>query len=644
MIQLKDKNGKILTNINTYCATNEQVQQSIDNRIKDGTIEIPKITEIPDITPEMTTFMKLCEIPSKNLFTTEKSYNTIGNINTGNGGFVEKSDGTRLASDFIPIKENEPYFLSVEKNTNYLGGNYFYVVLYDSEKNYISKINFDSGTRDYASLYTFAKFTPTVNGYMQLLMPNSSDCKNIMLTISDSYVPYIEYGNTYSLDINDTYKKGFIENIIETNKYKEIINFENMSFTDENSISSMSDKHTKNAQKTLKLTTTSTDYVGIDFGKVNLETDGKNLGYWMWVDGKTVGANGTAIENGNGSIKFTIGNYSVERKGVCLNAGLHYYLIPLDRIGSQIIGDLKIEIKSGTGNEVSFYLDSIQFGYQETMPHIIFDFDSPPKDMNTNARDLFNKYNIPMSIQTHMRDNGESSPSYENQTDALLHFELIAEGHEYCSYSLYNGDYHTTGQPADYDTDYDNWYKHFVEGYKTGNIYGIFCPTFLNANFHLWGDAYCKAGRDAGYLGIRGNRVQLDLNNSIESMEKALFTNFDDEYRHVTPFFLAGAIADSEQQARTIAIIDRAIELGQNILISSHSITTEEGATDTMYTGEVFMENILSHVKEKVDAGLIKATTWIGYIKDVRPDLYAEWVEKKSRQEYNFLMNKQFGN
>lgn len=61
-----------------------------------------------------------------------------------------------------------------------------------------------------------------------------------------------------------------------------------------------------------------------------------------------------------------------------------------------------------------------------------------------------------------------------------------------------------------------------------------------------------------------------------------------------------------------------------------------------MYTGEVFMENILSHVKEKVDAGLIKATTWIGYIKDVRPDLYAEWITKKTESEYNFLMNKTF--
>lgn len=589
-------------------------------------------------------YFKFTQKPSLNLFNPSNSYKTLGKINTGVGGFLENTSGIRTSSDFVAVKANIEYYMSVEKNIDYLGGNYFYIVLYDETRQYLEKISFDAITRDYKANYTFAKFKPNQDGYIQLLYVESN-ITNIMLLEGNSYVPYVPYGTVDTLDIADEYKEGFLENILpKEDTYKEIINFENMAFTDENSIASMSDKHTKNSQKTLKLTTTSTEYAGIDFGDVNLETDGKNLGYWMWVDGKTVGSNATATENGNGYIKFTIGNYSVERSGVYLNAGLHYYLIPLDRIGSNIIGNLKIEIKSGTGNEVSFYLDSIQFGYQETIPHIIFDFDSPPKDMNTNARALFNKYNIPMSIQTHMRDNGASSPSYENQTDALLHFELIAEGHEYCSYSLYNGDYHTTGQPSDYDTDYDNWYKHFVEGYKTGNIYGIFCPTFLNANFHYWGDAYCKAGRDAGYLGIRGNRVQLDLNSSVESMEKALFTNFDDEYRHVTPFFLAGAIADSEQQARTIAIIDRAIELGQNILISSHSITTEEGATDTMYTGEVFMENILSHVKEKVDAGLIKATTWIGYIKDVKPDLYTEWVEKKSRQEYNFLMNKQFGN
>lgn len=130
--------------------------------------------------------------------------------------------------------------------------------------------------------------------------------------------------------------------------------------------------------------------------------------------------------------------------------------------------------------------------------------------------------------------------------------------------------------------------------------------------------------------------------NAVWAMEKAFFSNFDDEYRHVTPFYLAGAVADSEQETKTKALIDRAIKLGQNLLIASHAVTTEEEATGTMYTGETFMGNILAYVKEKVDAGEMVATTWAGYVKHERPDIYAEWVEKKSRAEHNFVMNHMF--
>lgn len=186
-------------------------------------------------------------------------------------------------------------------------------------------------------------------------------------------------------------------------------------------------------------------------------------------------------------------------------------------------------------------------------------------------------------------------------------------------------------------------HAHFAEGYKTNNTYGIFAPVFLNANFHYWGDAYCRAARDAGYLGVRGNREQLDLSGtSIVGMEKAMFSNFDDEYRHVTPFFFAGAEAGTDQETKTKALIDRAIELGQNVLFSGHGVVKDGAAAGTMYESVSFMTNILAHLKEKVDAGLCVCTTWAEYVKDEAPELYAEWVEKKSRAEHNFVMKKLF--
>lgn len=613
-----------------YDAFGNLISPSASGGIADGSV-----------TPQKTDFMALVGTPSGNLFDPAQSYPTLGNTPTAAGGFVENANGARMASGMIPVSAGIGYFISVEKLIDYLGGSYFYVALYDAERAYLGKVVFDPATRDYAAAYTFASFTPTVDGYMQLLY-TPANVENIMLTVGDSYVPYEPYGETYTLDIAEQYKAGFRTNILpQEDEYREIIPFVDLPFADDGSIATVSAEHTQNSERTLKLATTSTEYVAVDFGDIKLPTGGKNFGFWMWCDGKTVGAKGTATDDRRGSIRFTIGNYSVERSGIYLNAGMHYYVIPLDRIGSQVIGDLKIEIKSGTGAEVAFYLDSIQFGYRVT-PHIIFSFDAPPKGMDATARSIFTEYGIPMPFQTIIRENGAASPSYDSQQDALLHFELMAEGAEYAIYSQYHGDYHTTGQPTDYDTDYDAWYKHFVEAYKTNNVYGIFGPTFLNANFHLWGDAYCRAGRDAGFLGVRGDRVQLHTEGAAAA-EKALFSNFDDEYRHVTPMFLYQAVADSTQEALVKTLIDRAIELGQNILIASHAITTEEEAATTMYTGEVFMANILAYVREKIDAGEMVATTWAGYVKDVRPDLYAAWLDRKSRAEYKFLMDKTFG-
>lgn len=576
-----------------------------------------------------------------NLFNSEGAYRTLGNLNTGVGGFVENSSGGRMASTFIPVSANVGYYLSVEKLVTYLGGNYFYVVLYDTDKQYLSRVNFDSTTRDYSAEYTFAKFTPTDDGYLQLIYTESS-IENIMMTIGESYVPYTPYGSKYMLDVSEEYKEGFLKNLGIISDYKEIIPFTDLDYTDENNIASVVENHVKNGKNALKLSTSSKEYVAVDFGEVNLVTNKKNFGYWMWVDGKTVGSNANATQNGKGSIKFTIGNYSVERSDVCLNAGMHYYIIPLDKFDSEVIGDLKIEIKSGTGNEVSFYLDSIQFGYK-VKPHIIFNFDDPMASFTSMAKPIFETYGFKASFQHHIRENGAPSPSITSNEDALTHLELITEGYEYAIYSLYNGDYHTTGQPTDYDTDYESWLAHFKQGMTTNNNFGIFAPSFLNANFHYWGDAYCKAGRDAGFLGVRGNRVQLDLaESSVGAIEKAMFSNFDDEYRHVTPFFFAGAEAGTDQETKTKGLIDRAIELGQNILFSGHGVVEDGSATGTMYESVSFINNILSYVKEKVDNGECVCTTWMGYIKDERPGLYAEWVEKKSRAEHNFIMNKMF--
>ena len=607
------------------------------NVISIGGVESGEIVN-GSVTPEKTDFMTLIPEPSANLLNPDECYSTLGNVNTGTGGFVESSNGSCTASDFIPVSSGISYFVSAEKLANWINSNFFFVVLYDGNKQYLEKISF-SGTSTGTLVYAHAVFTPSADGYAQVLY-RKSDVENIMLSVGDSYVPYEPYGETFTLDVADKYKHGFLENILELDEYLEIIPFTDLMHTDENAVASIAEEHSRNSEKVLKLSTTSTEYVAVDFGQLKLPTNGNNFGFWMWCDGKTVGANGTATANGKGSIKFTIGNYSVERSGIYLKAGMHYYVIPLDRIGSEVIADLKIEIKSGTGAEVSFHLDSIQFGYK-VKPHIIFDFDAPPKAMNETARAIFNQYEIPMSFQTHIRENGAASPSYESQADAMLHFDLVNEGAEYCTYSQYQGDYHNTPKPTDYDTDYDAWYAHFVEGYKTNNVYGIFAPSFLNANFHYWGDAYCRAGRDAGYLGVRGDRVQLNSSN-VEAAEKALFSNYDDEYRHVTPMFLYAAVADSAQETLVKDLIDRAIELGQNLLIASHAVTTEEEAESSMYTGETFMSNILAYVKEKVDAGEIVATTWAGYVKDVEPGLYAEWVEKKSRAEHKFLMEKMF--
>ena len=52
------------------------------------------------------------------------------------------------------------------------------------------------------------------------------------------------------------------------------------------------------------------------------------------------------------------------------------------------------------------------------------------------------------------------------------------------------------------------------------------------------------------------------------------------------------------------------------------------------------MDPLFAYIKEKVDAGEIKCSTSADFIRDVAPDLYSWWNNKKNDLQYNYVINK----
>ena len=675
--------------------TEEQKQQLEQNTqdITDLKSALEQIgTLIPDdcISPEKTTFMTLRagEASNANLlnpsllvsfgyYNSEGEFDKSGELNGTNGGYryiFTKSNGnlefkkiyTTSSVDFqnankcvkdkgkLNVNAGTTYCFQADKviSNSYQNPSSSYLLLYKIDGSFVKSIDFASSKE-----YITCVFTPDEDGYILVVLGEAASenektvnaYKNYMLSKNSGYVQYEEYGvsTNQTLDIAEKYKEGFVKNLsgIDLSSNNNFVCFSDCEYEDTDGILEESKEHMKNSKSTLKMSTiqTGTEY-SVTFKNINLNVEEDNFGVWFWISrldkGCTQGA--TTETNTYATVKISINSdYEHTYFRSSLKSGMNYYLIDSSNVPSKKISTVTITLSAASnGQNVSIYLDSIEKGYK-TIPHVLINMDCSPKQLMTDkGYELLTKYDLTGTFDYHAFPNGGNSGTWNDELEAKTHMQLIAEGFDYGIYSQYKADSETTGQPQYYDTDYDKWYDHAVTMYESNNTLGIFAPTTVHSNFHYAGDAYERAMVDAGFLIVRTDNIMWD---NAGSYKDCLFSYFDkDDYREIVPYWLQGAYTEDDNVAKAKELIDLAISRGQNVMICCHSIKDSEyeGASDATNVGENAMDPLFAYIKEKVDGGEIKCSTSADFIRDVAPDLYSWWNNKKNDLQYNYVINK----
>ena len=647
-------------------------------------------SSVPDgsISPEKTTFMtlKAGEGSNANLlnpsllvpggyYNSDKEFDDTGELNGTNGGYryiFTKSNGNinftnvyntspaNTQNNVIVFKEpnilnvisGKTYCLQADKviNNSYVNPNLDYVLLYDNEGVFIKSLNFTS-TAD----YIYCTFTPETDGYILFTLRSTANLEektvnaytNYMFSENSGYVNYEEYGSStgQTLDITDEYKEGFVKNLMGIERDDSMVCFSECEKENTDGVIEESTEHIKNATKTLLMKTlqTGVEY-SVAFKNINMNVSDDNFGIWFWISrldkGCTQGASTETKTYATVKIKIN-SDYEKTFTKSALKSGLNYYLIESASIPSKKVSSVTITLSAASGGQnVSIYLDSIERGYKST-PHVLINMDCSPKQLMTDkGYELLTKYDLTGTFDYHAFPNGGNSGTWNDESEAKTHMQLIAEGFDYGIYSQYKADSETTGQPQYYDTDYDKWYDHAVTMYESNNTLGIFAPTTVHSNFHYAGDAYERAMVDAGFLIVRTDNIMWD---NAGSYKDCLFSYFDkDDYREIVPYWLQGVYTEDDNVAKAKELIDLAISRGQNVMICCHSIKDSEydGSSDNTNVGENAMDPLFAYIKEKVDAGEIKCSTSADFIRDVAPDLYSWWNNKKNDLQYNYVINK----
>lgn len=647
-------------------------------------------TLIPDdcISPEKTTFMTLRagEGSNANLldpsflipggyYNSDKQFDDTGELNGTNGGYryiFTKSNGNISFSNLynsssantqnnvivfkdpgiLNVISGKTYCLQADKVTinSYVNPNTDYMLLYDNEGTFIKSLDFTS-----VAEYIYCTFTPETNGYILFTLQSITTLEgktvnaytNYMFSENSGYVAYEKYGNSsgQTLDIADEYKDGFVKNLMGIESDDSIVCFSDCEKEDADGVTEESKEHTKNASTTLLMKTPQigTQY-SITFKNINMSVGDDNFGIWFWISrldkGCTQGA--STSTNTYATVKIKINSdYEHTYTKSALKSGMNYYLIDSSNVPSKKISNVTITLSAASnGQNVSIYLDSIEKGYKVT-PHVLINMDCSPKQLMTDkGYELLTKYGLTGTFNYHAYPNGGNSGTWSDEIEAKAHMKLISEGFDYGIYSQYKADQETTGQPQYYDTDYDKWYAHAVTMYDSNNTLGIFAPTTVHSNFHYAGDAYERAMVDAGFLIVRTDNIMWD---NAGSYKDCLFSYFDKEdYREIVPYWLQGVYSEDDSVVKAKELIDLAISKGQNVMICCHSIKNSEydGSSDNTNVGENAMDPLFAYIKEKVDAGEIKCSTSADFIRDVAPDLYSWWNNKKNDLQYNYVINK----
>lgn len=412
--------------------------------------------------------------------------------------------------------------------------------------------------------------------------------------------------------------------------------FSAMSMTDESNIGTLSAEHTKRADNTVLLTANG-DESTVSFACDIAMNGMPNVGLWIWTDRLTKGGYDISVNSHECQIAITVGNttkkFSGKSNDASLKSGMNYYLFTKNEVGADTISNIIIKVTGASGG--TFYLDSVEVGFRMVTPHVLLNLDSSGRNFYSVGYPLFKKYGLTATFDYNISNDdvsvGASSGSWTDEADAQKHFEMVADGFDYGSYSGWAENEGTRPTSMDDETYYNAWFEHGQRMFALNNVFGIYAPSTVHCNTFKSGEIYQRAMLDAGFLCVRTDAKSLSAGATYLNE----FSFFDGEdYREITPYYLGDCWdANSGQIASAKQVLSHCVRTGQNCMIMMHTIMESgyDHTNDTLNVGYDAIEELLKNIKEYVEAGKLKCSTTAEFMKEVAPTIHAEWYEKRKQ-------------
>lgn len=405
--------------------------------------------------------------------------------------------------------------------------------------------------------------------------------------------------------------------------------FSEMTMTDSDNITTASSEHLRNAQSGYKV------YSAVDSTEqtikfdCNIPTKGQRIGFWIWMDRRTLGVyGGNDYDSYYATMTITANNtkksYGYGGTNNSLKSGINYYWFSYDEVGDALTS-ITITWKGQIG--ATMYLDSVEVGYKMTDKAVImFNLDCSGNNFyNSAGYELFKSYGFPCTYQYTLNSAtiGDTAPAF----DLELHKKLVSEGFDYATYSGWITAEGEIKPSYDKEDDYNAWKNHADLMYQLNNSAGVYAPSIVHSQGFISGETYQRAMVDAGFPMVRTDNP---------AGKGSCFAYFDPvDYREIHPYFFYNIFtADAEGINGIKTAILYAVNNNLCLQIGTHIVKPEdyEPTTGTdMNCGVLAMDEVLKYVKRYVDAGKCEVLTSKGFLEKCAPDLYATWYEERKK-------------
>lgn len=426
--------------------------------------------------------------------------------------------------------------------------------------------------------------------------------------ISGAVSPYI-YGDTYPLS--------------------------EMTYTDEDSVTSTSALHVRNASTSIcyaptvkgNVSTTDSEREWVVF-TCNISTNGTHAGIWIYTPPESCIVYGGKSSKNNGLIRLKVKLNSTSYTFANIKAGMYYYRLGNPPATITSISVSAINYATATSLTCAMYLDSIEVGFSARRAHVMFNLDCVPSNFMSVGYPLFEEFGLKCTLQYHISNTDSTAGADSTYLDTTIHNQLVAAGYDYATYSGWKS-YEGDSTPFyDDDTKTALFEAHAERMWTVNNDSGIYAPSCIHGTGFLWGYAYNNACRDYPFLMIRrGNTSTTDC----------LEANYDPEFRTMIPYFLedvwtaeASKIGDLKTLIDNAITTKRALQIGCHQIMSADYDTSQSGSG--IYVNETAMREVLSYVKTKVNSGDIVCCTTAEYVAEMEPTVYADWLAYRQHQ------------